>query len=383
MKHVFVAPGIGQGHIQPHLALAQALRERGHRVTVYAERAAAKPARLSGCGFVEMPVGDALERMHRATTTEQFTRMCADLAARVAPHLLRHLRQSRADAVVTDPLHLGSGLAAERSGLTWATLATTPSAVSRNARNFAQAKISTRSLRRQLGLPPTSADSLDQGISPSLYLLPWTSEFDQGRPPRQAVHVGPLSWSAPAKAAPRWVRELSDERPIVLVGVSTVPFKGLQEYVDLYVSEAIAALNALPVQGIITLIEAEYTIRCAPEPHVRVETFVPHSLLMPRLSALVTHGGWGTVGRALGAGVPLMVVPFALDQPLVGKLVERAGVGFQIPVHRITADRLHDRLTQLLRKGSPQRRSARALSRKLQRLDSGDLAAERVLRLLG
>ncbi len=42
--------------------------------------------------------------------------------------------------------------------------------------------------------------------------------------------------------------------------------------------------------------------------------YAPFSALIPRLAALVHHGGIGTSAQALAAGVPQVVVPFAHDQ---------------------------------------------------------------------
>lgn len=69
--------------------------------------------------------------------------------------------------------------------------------------------------------------------------------------------------------------------------------------------------------------------------------YVPHNWLFPRMAAVVHHGGAGTTGASLRAGVPTIVVPHFADQPFWGRRVAALGVGPQpIPQKTITADRL-------------------------------------------
>ncbi|PSN10116.1 hypothetical protein C7271_26530, partial [filamentous cyanobacterium CCP5] len=46
---------------------------------------------------------------------------------------------------------------------------------------------------------------------------------------------------------------------------------------------------------------------------------IPHDWILPRCSAVVHHGGSGTVAAGLRAGIPAVVVPFFGDQPAWGK----------------------------------------------------------------
>ena len=76
---------------------------------------------------------------------------------------------------------------------------------------------------------------------------------------------------------------------------------------------------------------------------------VPHDWLFPRVAAVVHHGGAGTTGAAFRAGVPAIVVPFAVDQPFWGMRVEALGVGpAPIPRKRLTRDRLADALRRVI-----------------------------------
>ncbi|KAG2789681.1 Sterol 3-beta-glucosyltransferase [Phytophthora cactorum] len=67
----------------------------------------------------------------------------------------------------------------------------------------------------------------------------------------------------------------------------------------------------------------------------------PHDWLMPRVSAVVHHGGAGTTAAGLLAGKPTFIVPFFGDQPFWGWAVQRAGVGVTpCPIEELTTEKL-------------------------------------------
>lgn len=69
--------------------------------------------------------------------------------------------------------------------------------------------------------------------------------------------------------------------------------------------------------------------------------FVPHDWLFPRMAAVVHHGGAGTTGAGLRAGVPNIIIPHSNDQPFWGRRVHALGAGpHPIPRKRLTANRL-------------------------------------------
>jgi len=52
--------------------------------------------------------------------------------------------------------------------------------------------------------------------------------------------------------------------------------------------------------------------------------------VLPHCSAVITHGGHGTVMKALIAGVPLILVPLGRDQPDNAARVVYAGAGVRL-----------------------------------------------------
>jgi sterol 3beta-glucosyltransferase len=78
-----------------------------------------------------------------------------------------------------------------------------------------------------------------------------------------------------------------------------------------------------------------------PPPGVHVVETVPYDWLLPRVSAVVHHGGAGTTAAGLRAGRPTVVCPFVADQPFWGARVAALGAGpAPIPQRRLTADAL-------------------------------------------
>jgi UDP:flavonoid glycosyltransferase YjiC (YdhE family) len=69
---------------------------------------------------------------------------------------------------------------------------------------------------------------------------------------------------------------------------------------------------------------------------------------MREAAAVVCHGGMGTVGEALAAGVPLVVAPITLDQPVTAAQVTAAGAGVEVDFAAATPARLRAALLAVL-----------------------------------
>jgi UDP:flavonoid glycosyltransferase YjiC (YdhE family) len=74
---------------------------------------------------------------------------------------------------------------------------------------------------------------------------------------------------------------------------------------------------------------------------------VPHSWLLPRMRAVVHHGGFGTTAAALRAGVPAVVIPHIIDQLYWGARVHELGAGpAAIPRAKLSAENLAQALVR-------------------------------------
>jgi len=68
------------------------------------------------------------------------------------------------------------------------------------------------------------------------------------------------------------------------------------------------------------------TFPCPPR-DIFVSEYVPYDRLLPRVAAVVHHGGAGTTAAGLRAGKPTVICPFVADQPFWGRRVAALGVG--------------------------------------------------------
>ncbi|MGB8647834.1 MAG: glycosyltransferase [Anaerolineae bacterium] len=76
----------------------------------------------------------------------------------------------------------------------------------------------------------------------------------------------------------------------------------------------------------------------------------PHAWLFPRMAAVVHHGGAGTTGAGLRAGVATLIVPQVVDQFFWGERVVHLGAGPRpLALDSLTAERLARALQDLTR----------------------------------
>ena len=71
-----------------------------------------------------------------------------------------------------------------------------------------------------------------------------------------------------------------------------------------------------------------------------VTKYVNHETILPQCKIGVFHGGAGTLATMLRHNLPVIIVSFYTDQPTWGKIVEYRKLGVHIPVKSLTAGKL-------------------------------------------
>lgn len=98
--------------------------------------------------------------------------------------------------------------------------------------------------------------------------------------------------------------------------------------------------------------------------------------LLPRVAAIVHHGGSGTTTQAMRAGLPQVVVPHEFDQPYYAERVAALGIGSPDAASEPNADSLAEALDRILTPSVTARAQALAAA---VRMDGTSVAAREIL----
>ena len=243
-------------------------------------------------------------------------------------------------------------------------------AVSSDVRRSADA------LRARHGLQPIGTTVTAFAGKMPLYLVPSSPGYDRHRRdlPPSVQYIGPCQWDKPGSTAPpAWLTDLPRDLPIAYVTEGTMHSKEPR-----LLRASLEGLAGLPMRVIATTGKhrdpRSLELGVIPE-NARVERWVPHSDLLPRLDVLVTTGGTGTVLAALCAGVPQVIVPMAWDQPENAWRIAEAGAGIRIAPGDCTPENIRAAVDRVLTDDSF-KRNARRLGAELARYGGADQAAE-------
>jgi MGT family glycosyltransferase len=135
--------------------------------------------------------------------------------------------------------------------------------------------------------------------------------------------------------------------PLVYATLGTVAGSS-EQFLGMYDTMA-KALGGIETRALLTTGKALDPTNLGPlPPNVRAERFVPQTDVLPQASAVVCHGGTGTVLGALNAGVPMVVTPLFADQPDNARAVAERGAGLAIEMHHCTEERLREAISRVL-----------------------------------
>ena len=111
--------------------------------------------------------------------------------------------------------------------------------------------------------------------------------------------------------------------PWVLLSLSTTTQRGQRETLQ----SVLDGLATMPVRVLVTLGSTMTPSQLELPANAVVSGFVPHELVLPHMSAVVTHAGMSTIALTLAAGIPMVCVPQGRDQGGNADRVAAIGAG--------------------------------------------------------
>lgn len=220
----------------------------------------------------------------------------------------------------------------------------------------------TNPLRKKLGLRPwrSYAELMVQGHrlgTPWLYgfsahVLPKPADWDEYQ------HVlgywfldSQRDWSPPADL----LRFLESGPPPIYVGFGSTGLENPERHTQL----VLRALELSGQRGVLLTGWGGLTRQATP-PNVFFVDNVPHDWLFPRMAAVVHHGGAGSTGAGLRAGVPNIITPVApSDQLAWAERVVTLGVGPQVTsLKQLTAEKLAEAINSAVNDSAMRVRAA-------------------------
>ncbi|MFD7324152.1 glycosyltransferase [Streptomyces sp. NPDC059875] len=213
-----------------------------------------------------------------------------------------------------------------------------------------------RALRTRLGLPPARTYTARRTRERGWPVFHGFSRLVVPRPRdwRPGLDVTGYWWpnDPPQAELPARLRDFLDSGPppvYVGLGSATVPEP------ERLSGTVVRALRAAGLRGVI---QRGWGGLHADGDDVITIDEVPHSLLFPRMAAIVHHAGAGTTAAALRAGVPAVPVPVQFDAAFWASRLAAVGVAPRpVPLRGLTSEALTAALGEVTREPIYRRRA--------------------------
>lgn len=407
--------------MNPYLAIAIGLRERGHHAVLATSEVYRQKVQAEAVEFAPVRP-DVGELLHQPELVKKLWHPKRGSESLIRDYILPRLNESYedlvsacrgADLVLTHVAGYAAPIAADALKIRWVSLVLQPlvffsaydppvipgaawlrysypfgPAAFRALMTGAELQLKSWAepivrLRERAGLAPTKANPLLRGqFSPTGTLALFSRAYAAPQPdwPPGTQQTGFVFYDRQGRirgaaddafsAGDHLERFLSAGAPPVLftLGSSAVTHPGT------FFRESLAAAQAAKARAVLLTgpVEATDLPPVIPD-SIFLASYVPYSQIMPRVAAIVHQGGIGTTAQALRAGRPMLVVPWAHDQPDNAARLAKLGVSRTAPRNRYRAARVARELSRLLN-DTEYERSATQIAQKIGR-DDGLTAA--------
>lgn len=413
MARILLSVLPASGHVNPMIAIAQALQQAGHQIQVATDISYHAQLARTGLNPLIMPypagmIAKALEYLRRpAGWLSQIKRHPPQSyffmhLTELTHALVGHIDAFQPDVLLTD-LNLYAGpIAAEARQLPYASYcAIVNTLVSRDAPPYGMGidwypegdvrrwlwpvyRLGMKAVlarydhivnrtRHQYGLPTVHGAMLAH--SPFLALVPTTAAYEYPRRaiPPHMMYIGPVTTAERGEVHDdfdwQWV---DDGKPTVYISMGTIV-----DGADIF-RNAVEATRGADWKAIIAIGREGDVRKYADAPsNVLIRNFVPQLALLEKVQAVVSHGGNNTVTETLLHGLPLVVIPNSADQPESAGRVKASGAGIRMRPREATSRRLRHAIEAILNEPA-YRGAAQRIQASYQQCDGPVTAAQLV-----
>ena len=355
----------GGGNVTPMLGLARELLKNGHSISILSEPCLEKTIKETGASFISFTKHftrtERKEDLFKDWNASKFNNPIFDRvmfgpASDVIDQCIEVISSNSIDLLVVDVLIFPSIIAAKHLGIPSIVVFHMPEFLPGpnrppgnmglkpgkgfyyRLRDKVLAKLMTSKFdeykdtlnKKLVSLSLTSLDhTLDLFNWADLRLIQTIKSFDIPIEPcpKNVRYIGPELEDPDWVSSQQWVSPWPNQHknPLIIISFSST-FQNQGEVIQ----NSIDALSRLPVNGIVTLgpamEEHEFTV---PE-NVMVLKSMKHSMLFPHADLVITHGGHGTIIRALANGLPIICLPMGRDQDDNAIKVTLKGCGIKL-----------------------------------------------------
>jgi MGT family glycosyltransferase len=316
----------GGGNLPPSLGIARALTERGHRVA-FAGRPEMVP-RVETAGFRAIELTKAYTQVDRYPQGHPLTRPACYLTSPAVATEIRSVVASEApDMILIDGMFPAA--LAEAPGFRCPTAVVCHTFCFRMLERWRNTTTMLDGMRQQAGF--ASLPALDElWLSRDRVIVTTLAEFDTAAPAGwDAVrHVGPVLEDEKCAVPTVLPWAADDPAAIVLVSFST----GFEQKSVEKLQHTLDAMKDLPVHVVATTGGIVSPAELATPGNAVVLSYAAHDPILRQARLVVTHGGHGTLMRALKHAVPMIVMPgLAHDQAPNAATIEEWGTGRALP----------------------------------------------------
>jgi zeaxanthin glucosyltransferase len=405
MSRIGLFPFLGRGHLNPLAALGRKLVAQGHSVVTFHLLMAYAAIKRAGLEFCRIDNNDSPATVYTPTSRNHGPRWLGtrDVVFSQIERVLREapkaIESNKIEFMLVDQSDLAAGTVAEALGIPFVSISCAPplllnsdvplsyfdwggslSIVSR-AKTFASnvfVRNVTASLIKKINQYRHSVHldtltDLNDTLSKTAIItqIPRSFDFPRRHLPPHFFYTGPFR-DAREDCVIKFPWSLLTGKPVIFASLGTVHNNNPHAFRIMA-----DACKELDVQLVISLgggaLLPEGLTDLPGNPLV-VE-FAPQRELMKHAILVINCAGLNTTFDAMAAGIPIVAVPIAEDQPGVAARIQRAGIGRVVPFKNLTTATLRGAVKEVL--GNPRyREKALEFQQQFAQIDGVDAAAD-------